>query len=110
MVSLVTGAGGAIGAAIAQALAGRGDQVVLVGRSLPRLEAVAAGITEAGGSAVPLAADVGASEQVEAAFAEVARRFGTLDVLVNAAGVGMVAGSVDLAAAEWDRCLRVNLS
>lgn len=79
---LITGATGGIGRATAQALAGRGADVVLLGRDPERTGAVAREI----GAAGVVIADLAELEQVARAAAEYRERFGELDVLVNNAG------------------------
>ncbi len=83
-VIVITGAGSGLGRTLARSLAADGETVVLLGRRLAAVEAVA---TELGGSAAALACDVGSAESVRDAFAEIAERFGRIDVLINNAGV-----------------------
>ncbi len=82
----ITGAGSGIGEAAALALAGEGATVVLTGRRAAALEAVAARVRDAGGTAQVQPADVSVAEAVQAVAAGIERRFGRLDVLVNNAG------------------------
>ena len=85
-VALVTGGSSGIGTAIAKILAERGARVVITGRNHAALQAVAAqhsGIT-------PLASDVRSARDTETLMAEIERRFGRLDVLVNNAGIAQV--------------------
>ncbi|CAM3203657.1 SDR family oxidoreductase [Deinococcus radiodurans] len=79
---LITGATGGIGLETARELAGRGAQVVIVGRDPGRTARVAAEV----GAAGTLLADLSELVQVERAAAEYRERFGELDVLVNNAG------------------------
>ncbi|MBS4753356.1 SDR family oxidoreductase [Nocardioides sp. zg-ZUI104] len=81
--ALVTGAGQGIGRGIALALAAAGARVALVGRTAETLAAVAAEITERGGEAIVLVADVSDPAAVSEVVAGVVERFGGLDVLVN---------------------------
>jgi 3-oxoacyl-[acyl-carrier protein] reductase len=85
-VALITGAGSGIGRAIALLFAEEGARVVVNDVDRAGAEATAAALASGRGRA--LAADVADSSQVRAMFAEVEREFGTLDVLVNNAGVG----------------------
>ncbi|GMU78950.1 MAG: short-chain dehydrogenase [Acidimicrobiia bacterium] len=94
-VAVVTGAGRGIGRAIAEGFAAGGATVVLAARSTDELDAVASGITDRGGRALPVATDVTDPEQVEALFAAAAREGGVDLVVANAGGTfdhGTVAG------------------
>ncbi|MBC2667723.1 SDR family oxidoreductase [Novosphingobium piscinae] len=81
---VITGAGDGLGRALARRFARDGDTVVLLGRTLAKVEAVAA---ELGAPAVAIACDVANPDSVRTAFAEVARRYPRIDVLINNAGV-----------------------
>jgi 3-oxoacyl-[acyl-carrier protein] reductase len=85
-VALVTGAGSGIGQAIALLFAEEGARVIVNDVNRAAAETTAAKVPGGRGRAV--AADVADSGQVRAMFAEVERAFGTLDVLVNNAGIG----------------------
>jgi 3-oxoacyl-[acyl-carrier protein] reductase len=87
-VALVTGASKGIGAGIATALAAEGARVA-VNYSSDRkgAERIAAAITDSGGEAIVLGADVSKASDVVRLFKEVDSAFGKLDVLVNNAGV-----------------------
>jgi 3-oxoacyl-[acyl-carrier protein] reductase len=83
-VIAITGANGGLGRAIAQRFAKEGEKVVLLGRSLAKVTEVAEMI---GDAALPVECDVGNPDSVRAAFAEIARVHGKLDVLINNAGL-----------------------
>ncbi|MEZ0395307.1 MAG: SDR family oxidoreductase [Anaerolineales bacterium] len=87
-VAVITGASSGIGAATARRLARQGMQVVLAARRLDRLDALAEEIHAAGGRAHPIAADLTQEAERARLFAEVERRFGGADVLINNAGLG----------------------
>ncbi len=80
----ITGAGLGLGRAIARRLAGYGETVVLLGRTLAKVEAVAQAL---GGDAMALGCDVADPASVRAAFAAIAERHDRLDVLINNAAV-----------------------
>jgi len=111
-VALVTGASQGIGRAIAEALLQQGWQVALLGRSLPRLQAVLAGLPPAqAAAALPLQADVTDAEAVAAAFAAVQARWGRLDLLFNNAGVFFASAPIDeTPLAAWRQSVDTNLT
>jgi len=108
-VALVTGASSGIGQAAARTLAERGAAVALVARRADRLEQLAGEIADAGGTALPLEADVSDREQARAAVDRAAEELGRLDVLVNNAGVMLLGPVVDAPVEEWERMVQVNL-
>jgi 3-oxoacyl-[acyl-carrier protein] reductase len=86
-VAFVTGASRGIGAAIAKRLAQDGLHVVAVARAMDKLQAVAAEIKEAGGSAEAVACDIADGKALTEAIEKVTETHGHLDVLVNNAGI-----------------------
>ncbi|TLS46989.1 SDR family NAD(P)-dependent oxidoreductase [Streptomyces montanus] len=84
--ALVTGGARGLGAEICRQLAGQGLQVLVAARRREAAEEVCRAI---GPAAVPLALDVASAESVTAAVREALERFGTIDVLVNNAGVSL---------------------
>jgi 3-oxoacyl-[acyl-carrier protein] reductase len=108
-VAVVTGAGSGIGEAAARLLAEHGLEVVLVGRRPGRLEAVATAITEAGGRAFPVRADLAQPhapmEVVDAVL--VAR--GRLDVIVNNAATYRLKPIEEMTLADFDDVVATNL-
>ena len=93
-VVLVTGAGKGFGRAIAIALAKEGSAVALVARTLADVEAVAEDIRAAGGTALPIAADVTQEADVERSIARTEAALGPITQFVNNAGVGWPYGPV----------------
>jgi 3-oxoacyl-[acyl-carrier protein] reductase len=108
-VAFVTGASRGIGAAIAQRLAKDGFHVVAVARSLDKLEALAAEIRSAGGSAEPLAVDIADPKALAAAVERVADTHGRLDVLVNNAGITKDGLILRMDDADFDSVINTNL-
>jgi 3-oxoacyl-[acyl-carrier protein] reductase len=87
-VAVVTGASKGIGAAIAKYMAGEGAAVVVnYASSREGAERVVAEITDKGGKAVAVGADMSKKDQVERLMAEAKKAFGRLDILVNNAGI-----------------------
>lgn len=108
-VVVVTGAGSGIGRAIAQAFLSEGSRVVLVGRTVSALTETAAD-TEVG-SALVQRCDVANRVSVESMISATLEAFGTIDVLVNNAGMNTNPRSVgEVSADDWDRTLQVNLT
>jgi short-subunit dehydrogenase len=97
--SLVTGASGGIGRAIAVELARQGSRVVLLARREEALTALAEEIRNGGGTVEWVAGDVTDPRVRQAAFDRAVEKFGGLDVLVNNAGVGAT-GRFDMAEPE----------
>ncbi|MEB3166920.1 MAG: bifunctional aldolase/short-chain dehydrogenase [Cyanobacteriota bacterium] len=104
-VVLVTGGGGAIGAATARAFAAAGAAVAVLDRDA---DAAAAAAQACGPGALPLSADVTDPEQVRAAFAAVAARYGGLDLVVSNAGAAWTGAMADLPEADLRACFELN--
>ena len=95
--ALVTGASSGIGAVFARALAARGADLVLVARSVAKLEALAEELeARHGGRALALPADLSRSEEVDRILAELAARGTAVETLVNNAGFGTHGRLIDL--------------
>jgi NAD(P)-dependent dehydrogenase (short-subunit alcohol dehydrogenase family) len=109
-VVLVTGASQGIGAATARAFARAGDRTVLAARDGGKMEAVIAGLGEAGRSATAVPCDVTDPGAVEALFARIRELHGRLDVVFNNAGTNVPAALAgDISWEDWRRVLSVNL-
>lgn len=107
-VAWVTGGGGAVGAAVAIELARAGARVVISGRTGASLDKAA---SEAGSRAQALVVDVGDRSAVFDAVAQIEKRYGRLDILVNCAGVNPTKRHWEnLSIEDWDATVRINLS
>lgn len=103
-VALVTGASSGIGEAIAERLLGAGMKVVVTARRKERLEAMVDGR-----DGLALACDLRDTDTIEALFRAVRERWGGVDVLVNAAGLGHEAPLTSGATEHWREMLEVNV-
>lgn len=103
-VAVVTGGASGIGKGLARELLAQGMQVVIADVELDILSQTA---TELG--ATPVATDVSSLSSVENLAAETVRRFGTVHVLCNNAGVGSLGRIADMKPADWDWLLNVNV-
>ncbi|MFC5473073.1 SDR family oxidoreductase [Paraherbaspirillum soli] len=109
-VAIVTGSSRGIGAAVAQRLADDGFAVVVnyAGNAEPA-QALARRITEEGGQALAVQADVSDPAAVRAMFDAAEQAFGGIDVLVNNAGVMALATIAETDDATFDRQIAINL-
>jgi NADP-dependent 3-hydroxy acid dehydrogenase YdfG len=108
-VAVVTGAASGIGAAVAERLASEGARVALLARREGRLRALAERINSSGGTAHAIRADVTDSGALSAAADEIADVLGTVDVLVNNAGVMLPGEITSQPLSEWQRMIDTNL-
>ena len=92
--ALVSGASRGIGEEIAKLLAQQGAHVIVSSRKIDDCTAVAEGIREAGGSAEPVACNVGDMDQIMALFAHIHEAYGKLDICVNNAAANPYFGHV----------------
>ena len=108
-VALITGGGRGIGAATAEALARKGARVIVASRTEAELATTVMQLRAVGLSAWSLKLDVADGAAVDAAFARIAAEQGRLDILVNNAAILLSGPFAEMAMADWDRVLAVNL-
>ena len=108
-VALVTGASRGIGRHLALLLAAAGAKVALAARNHEMLADAVHDIEREGGAAVAITLDVTNADSVATAVAETERTFGSLDLLVNNAGVTVAKPVLDHTEADWDSVLDTNL-
>ena len=111
-VAVVAGGGGAIGAALAEGLAGAGAKVAVTGRTQETLDASVARVVAAGSEAIAVTGDATSEADAERVVRATLDRFGRVDIAVNAVGGG--AGEVLFAAEEyprdaWDWIMELNV-
>jgi len=109
-VALVTGAGGGIGLATAEAFAKVGASVVLADRDEERIGKAAEGLRAAGHNAIGVTCDVTDTAQVEAMIERAVSTYGRLDAAFNNAGVNTEAAAfLETSDNEFERVMNVNL-
>jgi NAD(P)-dependent dehydrogenase (short-subunit alcohol dehydrogenase family) len=109
-VAVVTGGGQGIGLAIAQLLASQGASVAIADLDHPLAEAAAKNLSKDGHRVMGVAVDVSKGESVRNMIDAVSRELGTVNVLVNNAGIaGRAAVLQDLTEEEWDQLIAVDL-
>jgi 3-oxoacyl-[acyl-carrier protein] reductase len=107
LVAVVTGSSSGIGLAVATRLAAGGAKVVVNSRDAGRAREAAAAI---GHGAVPVAADVAEPTGGQVLADAAVEAFGTLDVLVNNAGIPLVRPAEEITPEEWGRVIATNLT
>jgi len=109
--ALVTGGSSGIGRAVAIALGGAGADVVVNYRSgEEEAREVVDAIKEKGSNAVAIQADVSKEDQVQAMFARMFETFGTIDILINNAGLQKDAPFEQMTLQDWNTVINVNLT
>ncbi|MCG6155105.1 SDR family oxidoreductase [Rubinisphaera margarita] len=104
--AVVTGGGSGIGAAIARSLADAGVKVVISGRNLDKLKAVAEHNTD---KIIPVEGDVADRDSVKAMFDTANKELGQIDILIQAAGINVKNRMMhNLDPADWDRMMDIN--
>lgn len=104
--AFITGGGSGIGLATARALAATGARLTLVGRSIDKVRAAADGFEDAHA----VACDVADEASVNAAFAAARDRYGSVDILINNAGIAPSAPLKDTTLSLWNSVLTTNLT
>jgi len=109
-VIVITGGAGGIGSAISRALAKDGLKVVIADFNEAAAEQLASEIAKDGGEALAVRVDVGDKTSVENMIASAVKKFGQIDVQLNAAGVLKLYPILEMPAEEWERVIRINLT
>ena len=107
--AIVTGASQGLGRSMAIALGAAGARVACVARNEQKLAETVKAITDAGGSAEVMAADVSVKDNIEKIVETVAEDWGSLDILVNNAGITRDTLLPVMTDEQWDVVIAVNL-
>jgi NAD(P)-dependent dehydrogenase (short-subunit alcohol dehydrogenase family) len=105
--AVVTGAAQGVGLATSLSLAGLGYRVIMI--DLQPLDAQQRRLQDGGAQAVALTGDVSSEDFVLDLAQQIGRDYGAADVLVNNAGISLIARAEETSAAQWRRVLDVNL-
>ena len=111
-IALISGGGGAIGSALAEALASAGARIAVSGRTLESCEATVERIRAAGSDGLAVQGDMTVEADADRVVTQTLERFGRLDIVVNAVGGG--AGKVlhpaeDYPRSDWDWIMELNV-
>jgi NAD(P)-dependent dehydrogenase (short-subunit alcohol dehydrogenase family) len=107
--ALVTGASSGLGAHFARVLAAHGAKVAMAARRVEKMTALAEGIAEAGGRALPIGCDVTDAKSIEDAVAAAETELGPVTLLVNNSGVAIPKKVLEHTEEDWDRVVDTNL-
>jgi NAD(P)-dependent dehydrogenase (short-subunit alcohol dehydrogenase family) len=108
-VAIITGATKGIGEACAHEFAKEGAKVVVTGRSVDLGEKVVADVKVNGGDALFVRCDIGQKAQIDALIEATVDHYGTIDIVVNNAGVNHSADFFDISEEDWDWVMSVDL-
>lgn len=109
-VAVVAGASGGIGRNVSLELARHGAEVMLIGRRRPVLDALKREANVVGGKAYVFTADLTDEKSVSELVNAIGKKFKHVDVLFNAAGIGVYKKFKDVSFEEWQRSLDVNVT
>jgi NAD(P)-dependent dehydrogenase (short-subunit alcohol dehydrogenase family) len=104
-IAVITGAAAGIGLSVAETFAREGARLALIDRN----DAVVDVAGRLGPDHRGYVADLGDDRAIEVAFSRIARDFSTVHILVNNAGIGLMAPAEALSTADWDTTMRINL-
>ncbi len=107
--AIVTGSGRGIGRDTAIALAKEGCNVVLVSRTEKELEKVEKTIKEKGGEAIYIVADISKKEDIDRIINRTMKKYKSLEILINNAGVHFASPFLEVTEEEWDQNMDINL-
>ncbi|MEM7556924.1 MAG: SDR family NAD(P)-dependent oxidoreductase [Cyanobacteria bacterium P01_A01_bin.84] len=106
---IVTGASSGIGEATALALAAEGAKIALIARREERLQALSNKIKAQGGEAISVVADIADLDKAQQAVKQTYDTFGSVDILVNSAGVMFLSSIAEANIADWQHMIQLDL-
>ncbi|CAN5334646.1 glucose 1-dehydrogenase [soil metagenome] len=109
-VAIVTGGNGGIGLAMARGLAEAGASIVIADRNPDNTQAAKAQLETAGRPVLAVATDVTVPASIAAMISATLQQFGRIDILVNNAGISIAAPPEEMALADWQTVIDVNLT
>lgn len=107
--AIITGASSGLGAASARALAEKGVRIVAAALDQQGLDAMVSELKGKGGDAVGRVSDVTNPEDMKALAQFAQDSFGSVDILINNAGLMLFSNWVDLATDDWEKMINVNI-
>lgn len=107
--AIITGASSGLGAASARALAEKGVRIVAAALDQQGLDAIVSELKGKGGEAVGRVSDVTNPEDMKALAQFAQDSFGSVDILINNAGLMLFSNWVDLATDDWEKMINVNI-
>lgn len=108
-IALVTGASSGLGEHFAATLAAAGAKIAVAARRVEKLESLVQRLRENGADAMAVSLDVSDAKSVRAAYQQIEENLGTVDLIVNNAGVASTQGFLDVDEATWNEVLDTNL-
>jgi NAD(P)-dependent dehydrogenase (short-subunit alcohol dehydrogenase family) len=109
-IVLITGGSGGLGRALSLVFSTQGHRVVITARNQENLNATAEQIAMNGGQVLALPCDVTVREQVKSLGKQIGNRWGTVEILINNAGIARAVSFVDTPDELWDETLETNLT
>ncbi|MGH0052506.1 MAG: SDR family NAD(P)-dependent oxidoreductase [Sphaerochaetaceae bacterium] len=109
-VAIITGATSGMGRDTAYVFAEEGAKVMVVGRNEDRAAEVVENIERNGGEASYFIADLSSREDVEKIVDQTVSKYGTVDILINNAGLLSLKNSLEVSLEEWDKVMQVNVT
>lgn len=108
--AIIVGSGWGIGEGMAKAFACEGANVVCAGRTMKKIERVAAQINDEGGKALPFCVDVSREQEIDALMRFAAESFGGIDILCNNATANHIAPFMDISLEGWNHVWAVTVT